>query len=309
MNSSLSRSLVLLCGSLTLAMTACVGAPDEEGAEEDEVSTVESPVTATALIDTDALRGSLTAMWKKQLNTTRDPANGQWLTKGADGDSPAGLYGAMSLTPDQSIAIDQSKRTYSKSSFMAHYVNADNRNGLNPKTVCALKSTVTSSSSTTHSVENAINTGFSATVKGNATLFGTGVEASATASIGYTHSWGKSTTNTSGVSAEFSATITATVPKGKIYRCELTGVIRNFTVPYTVVARVSGFTETWFSDRVNGHYNHALGGGSAFQLIRDWNLAGGESGSFSSAGLTQRGTLKASTVGNFTTKIVDITGK
>ncbi len=51
MNSSLSRSLVLLCGSLTLAMTACVGAPDEEGAAEDEASTVESPVTATDLID------------------------------------------------------------------------------------------------------------------------------------------------------------------------------------------------------------------------------------------------------------------
>ncbi len=313
MNSFFSRSLVLLCGSLALGLPACVGATDAEDAEEagaeDEVSTVDSEIKATQFLDTNLLKGYLTSTWKKKLATTRDPANGKWYETGADGDSPAGLYGAMSLQPDTNITIDHSKRKYAASSYIAQSVIANNLNGLNPKTKCALSATITSSSETTHTVEDSIGVGVGTTVTGSAKLFGTGASASDSFNIDYKHTWGTSNTKSSGVSSQYSTEITAVVPKGKKYKCILTGVIRSFSAPYTVVARVSGFTETWFSDRVQGHYNHALSGSDAFKLIRDWNLAGADSSHFSSAGLTQYGTLTASTVGSFTTKIIDVTGK
>ncbi|MEZ4297001.1 MAG: hypothetical protein R3B70_18695 [Polyangiaceae bacterium] len=318
MSSSKSLSFALVASAIAMTLTGCVASSDvadEEldslDGEEENLGSAQDALKATDLLNSTQLRDSLRAMWKKKLNTTQNADNnGKWLTSGADGDSPAGLYGALVLTQPNGITLDQANRTYNKKSVTVSNgldCITDNKNGLNPNLSCSITTSITKLVSTTHGVENAINLGASVAIKASATLFGTGAEATTTLSVNYNHTWSKSTTNSDSTTSSYTGNCNTTVPKGKVYQCIITGYVRDFKVPYKVVAAVSGFTETWFENKVSGHYNYALGGGSAFQLIRDWNLAGSSSSAFSSAGYTQKGTLTASTRGSFVTQVKDIT--
>lgn len=55
-------------------------------------------------------------------------------------------------------------------------------------------------------------------------------------------------------------------PKGKVYEAQLIATTQELTVPFQLDVEVVGHTETWFEDRINGHYNWTLSIGAAFAI-------------------------------------------
>jgi hypothetical protein len=61
-------------------------------------------------LDPTVVKPYIAAAWQKHLNTTEDPANGQWYTTGSSNDN-IGLYGGLSDTPPNELTFDQSSLT------------------------------------------------------------------------------------------------------------------------------------------------------------------------------------------------------
>jgi hypothetical protein len=183
----------------------------------------------------------------------------------------------------------------------------DNRNGLAPSTTVQLSYNYSKSSSTTHTTTDSIKVGVGVDIKASATIFGIGADVTTKFSFEYTHAWGTSTTETESQSYTFSQSVPITVPAGKVYQVVLTAMSQKLVVPYTATVHVSGMTETWFEDRINGHYNWMMDAGSAFANIGQWGLAGAQSPSYTSAGVTQTGTVTAQQTTQFVATVYDIT--
>lgn len=261
---------------------------------------------ALQFLDKSTIGSYLSAMWQKDLNTGEDPANGQWYENGANGDG-IGLYGGLTDNAATQLQFDESSKQYIPQAVVCDSATLDNTNGLAPNSTVQLSYQYSNSSSTTHSTTDSIKVGIGVDIKASATFFGVGVDVTTKFSFDYTHAWGTSTTETESNTYTFSQSVPITVPTGKVYQVVLTAMSQKLIIPYTATVAISGSTETWFEDRINGHYNWNMDGGSAFQLIGQWGLAGTNSPSYSSAGVTQNGTVTAQQTTQFVAKVYDIT--
>lgn len=261
---------------------------------------------ALQFLDKATIGSYLTAMWKKDLGTGEDAANGKWYENGANNDG-IGLYGGLTDNAATQLQFDDSSKQYTPSAIVCNTATLDNLNGLAPQTTVQLTYSYSNSSSTTHSTTDSIKVGVGVDIKASATIFGIGADVTTKFSFDYTHSWGTSTTETVSQTFNFSQSVPVTVPEGKVYQVVLTAMSQTLVVPYTATIKVSGTTETWFEDRINGHYNWMMDAGTAFANIGQWGLAGTQSPSYSSAGVSQKGTVTAQQTTQFVAKVYDIT--
>jgi hypothetical protein len=262
---------------------------------------------ALTYLDPKTIGDALSCAWKKQLGTSQDPANGKWYTKGANGDD-IGLYGGLTDAVPTSVVLDTAKATYDPQPFVADTANVNNLNGLNPSSSAALNYNYTTSQAITQSTTESVTLGTSFTMKVNEEV----AEESATFSISGTFSSTQAETDTESDTITFSITVPVEVPSGKVYQAQLTAEIQTVTIPFTAVIKVTGTTETWFENQVNGHYDYSTDAGTAFGWIKSDNCAGSDSSSYADAGnkvgtITITGTIRSSQTGSFQTQIVDIT--
>lgn len=258
------------------------------------------------ILDPNAMQALLTRMWQKQLGTDEDPANGRWYTNGANDDN-VGLYGGLTDTMDGNATLDEASKHYAPTQVVAAYSTVDNRNGLVGPTSVTLSYQYTNSVTTTHTVSNAVKVGFGYDFKAKAEIFGIGGESTTKFSIDYTYTSSDANSNTQTQTQTFSQTVAVNVPAGKVYKAVLVGSAQRLDIPYHLDVSVTGTTETWFEDRINGHYNWMMDIGSAFGLAGDpaYKNAGGGRGVV--VGVT--GMLTAQQTTDFTVQIWDVTNQ
>lgn len=257
-------------------------------------------------LDKATIGSYLQAMWKKDLNTGEDPANGRWFETGANNDD-IGLYGGLTDNAATTLQFNEAQKQYLPEAVVCDTATLDNINGLAPSSTVQLTYSYSKSASTSHSTTDSIKAGTGVDIKASAKIFGIGADVTTKFSFEYTHSWGTSTTETESNTYTFSQSVPVSVPKGKVYQVVLTAMSQKLVVPYTATVAISGTTETWFEDRINGHYNWMMDAATAFAHIGQWGLAGRDSTCYSSAGVTQSGTVTAQQTTNFVAKVYDIT--
>jgi len=258
-------------------------------------------------LDKTTMGSYLQAMWKKDLNTGEDPANGRWFDNGANNDG-IGLYGGLTDNAATSLQFNESQKQYLPEAVVCDTATLDNTNGLAPSSTVQLTYSYARSASTTHSTTDSIKAGMGVDIKASATIFGIGADVTTKFSFEYTHAWGTSTTETETNTYTFSQSVPISVPKGKVYQVVLTAMSQKLVIPYTATVAVTGTTETWFEDRINGHYNWMMDAGTALANVGQWGLAGRDSTCYSAAGVTQTGTVTAQQTTNFVAKVYDVTG-
>lgn len=252
----------------------------------------------------------LAGAWKRQLNTGEDPANGRWYTNGANNDG-IGLYGGLTDTLPTGLVFDQSKLVYLPKQIVASSSIVDNRNGLTPQSTITLSYSYTDTNSTSHTITNSIAVAAGVDITGGVDFL---VEGKVTAkfSLTYTFSYSSTTSETTSSTQTFSQSVPMNVPTGKIYKGVLTAAVESIQVPYTANMIVRGTTETWFEDRVNGHYNWSTDAGTMFGWINSYGTAGADSALYRDLGGGQgavvvSGVLNAQQTANFQAQVYDIT--
>jgi hypothetical protein len=261
---------------------------------------------ALQFLDKTLIGSYLSAMWKKDLNTGEDPPNGKWYENGANGDG-IGLYGGLTDSAATQLQLNESSKQYLPEAVVCDTATLDNLNGLAPSSTVQLSYQYSKGSSTTHSTTDSIKVGVGVDIKASATIFGIGADVTTKFSFDYTHSWSTTTAETESQTYTFSQSVPVNVPEGKVYQVVLTAMSQKLIIPYTATIGITGTTETWFEDRINGHYNWSMDAGSAFANIGAWGLAGSQSPSYSAAGVSQSGTITATQTTQFVAKIYDIT--
>ncbi len=265
---------------------------------------------AINLLSVPVLQKALQTVWQKNLGTSEDPANGRWFTDGANNDA-IGLYGGLTDTAPTQLTFNQAAQQYLPTQITCTSSIMDNRNGLNPKGSTTLTYAYANSSSysqtSTTSVSNTTKIAFEV----SASFEGVGAKASTDFSVTMAYSMAQTSGTSTSATNTFSQTVNVDVPKGKVYQAVLTATIQKLQVPYTCAIQVTGTTETWFEDRVNGHYNWSMGAAEAFDLINQYGAAGADSASYGSSGgagtVAVSGTLTAQQTANFVAQIYDIT--
>lgn len=260
-----------------------------------------------SVLKKENMKKILTAMWKKELGTSKDPANGKWYENGAGG-STSGLYGGLvdTTNPDITFGTIQTKPP---STHLATFQVFDNLNGNMSRGEASLVYKYRNETTTHHEQSDTIGVGASGTYKSNVKIPIGSVEKSVTVSVDYAHSWTKGETTTQSAEIEVSQKVPFDIPVGKVYRVELSALVYIFDVDYTATINISGKTETWFEDRVNGHYNYSMSASEAFKKIHQLNHAGEESKNFSSQGYALKGRLTGQLQTSFTARIIDITSE
>ncbi len=259
-------------------------------------------------LDPTTIGNALSCAWKKHLGTSQDPANGKWYTKGANGDD-IGLYGGLTDVAPTSITLDTDAATYSTSQIVCDKSDIVNLNGLNsgnnPVTLSYAYATATSS---THTLTDSVTLGekFSITVDEAV------AKESAEFSVAFTFTSSVAETSSTSETQTESQTVYVTVPSGKVYEAVLTGEVQQITIPYTCVVKVTGTTETWFENTVDGHYNYSTDAGTAFGWIKGTDCAGDDSSSYGDAGggtgtVTLTGSVTMNQTVNFSSTVNDIT--
>lgn len=260
-------------------------------------------------LDAKTIGDALSCAWKKQLDTSQDPANGKWYTKGANGDD-IGLYGGLTDSIPSSATLDNDAATVTDlgaTSVDSAIIN--NMNGLTPSASVTLSSSYSSSVSDSHTVTESITLGtsFSFQVEDEVTKEG------ATYSVNFNFTSTETTSSTTTTGDTFGLTVQVNnIATGTVKQVKLMAYSQQVTVPYTVKVSVSGTTETWFENTVNGHYNYSATAGEAFGWINSDDCAGSDSSSYADAGngigtVTITGTVVTSQVTTFTTETIDIT--
>jgi hypothetical protein len=141
-------------------------------------------------------------------------------------------------------------------------------------------------------------------------------------SVNYEHSWQDTTSTTMTYGAQWTDTVTVAVPAGKIYQVRIDATEYTLAVPYLAVIEVTGTSETWFPDRVNGHYNWSDDAGTVFGWIWTYTTPppagksqppGDPQGqNYTNEGngagaLAVPGTLTAAQTADFNSTVIDIT--
>jgi hypothetical protein len=252
------------------------------------------------------------AAWKKQLNTGEDPANGRWYVNGANGDA-IGLYGGLSDSVPTGLVFDEGAMTYIPGQIMAASAIVDNRNGLTPQSTVQLTYSYTNSSTTSSTIAHSVKIGVGLDIKAKADFIVAGAEATVKMSVDYTFSYSSTTSSTKSETVTVSQSVPVTVPTGKVYKALLAATSRSLRVPYTATIVVTGTSETWFEDRINGHYNWSSDAGTVWGWINQYRTAGDDSTLFQNlgggrGGLVVSGVLDASQVADFQVQVYDVTG-
>ncbi|HXW78207.1 MAG TPA: ETX/MTX2 family pore-forming toxin [Acidimicrobiales bacterium] len=248
--------------------------------------------------------------WKRWLNTGEDPANGKWYTNGANNDG-IGLYGGLNDALPTGLTFDESALTYLPKQIVASSAIVDNRNGLSPESTMNLSYTYSDTNSTSHTTTNSISVGAGVDVKGGVDFIVKG-EVTVKFSINYTFSYSSTTSESKSNTQTFSQSLPIKVPTGKIYKGVLTATLQSIQVPYTANVIVKGTTETWFEDRINGHYNWSTDAGTMCGWINSYGTAGPDSALYRDLGggqgaLVVSGVLNAQQTANFQAAVYDIT--
>src|SRR5262249_39770858 len=84
---------------------------------------------ALQFLDKATIGSYLSAMWKRDLNTGEDPANGKWYENGANNDH-IGLYGGLTDNAATQLQFDDSQKQYTPQSVVCNTATVDNLNGL-----------------------------------------------------------------------------------------------------------------------------------------------------------------------------------
>jgi Clostridium epsilon toxin ETX/Bacillus mosquitocidal toxin MTX2 len=265
---------------------------------------------ALQYLDVQTVGPYLANAWKHQLNTGEDPANGRWYTTGANNDG-IGLYGGLTDTLPTGLVFDQSHLTYLPTQIVAASSIVDNTKGLTPQSTLHLSYTYSDSNTTSHTITNSLHVGVGLDIKAGVDFVVEG-EATVKFSLDYTFSYSSTSSETKGVSQTFSQDLPITVPTGKIYKGVLTASVQAIQVPYTASVIVKGTTETWFEDRVQGHYNWSTDIGTMFGWINQWGIAGGDSALYRNLGggqgaLVISGVMSAQQTADFQAQVYDIT--
>jgi Clostridium epsilon toxin ETX/Bacillus mosquitocidal toxin MTX2 len=263
---------------------------------------------ALQYLDTVTLQQYLVSAWENQLNTGEDPANGQWYTNGANGDS-IGLYGGLTdVQEGLSFVFEDQSTTPTTTVFLS--ANVNNLNGLNPTAnTINMSYAVQATLTTTHTETNTVDAGVSA--EGGIDLV---AEGKVTISASYEHIWQQSTTTTTTDITTFNYVQPITVPDGKVYQGQIVGTLYTVNVPYLAVIQVTGTSETWFNDMIQGHYNYSASAGDVFgwiatQAEKSSDLTGQSyvNNGNGQGSVTIPGTLTAQQGANFTGQVVDVT--
>lgn len=261
-------------------------------------------------LDKNLLGQYLSAAWKKNLNTGKDPANGRWYEDGANHDK-VGLYGGLTDNLATQLIFDTNQQVYQPQQVVTATAVADNRNGLAPHQTVQLSHQYSNTTSVTHSETIGFKVGISESIKAKADFIVAGAEETTTLSVEFNFSWTESKTETQSVTDTFSQQVPIDVPSGKVYQAILYATNQVITVPYRALVYVNGRTETWFEDRVQGHFNWSVDAATMFTWINQYGAAGAQSHMYGSDGsqgiVTIHGTLTAQQLINFDGKIYDIT--
>jgi len=266
-------------------------------------------------LDPNMMKVTLVNMWQKDMNTNDDPADGKWYTTGPNNDG-VGLYGNLTDVVDSTVHYDDSKKSFVITNFVADSATVDNTNGLNPTNTVTLSYQHKSTTSQSHTVSKSFNQQFNISYKASFTVFGISNDLSTSYSFDYSYSASETSSSSSSDSVTTSQTVPVTVPKGKIYKVLLTARGQQLILPTTCVVHVTGKTETWFKERVQGHYDWYMPVGSAFALINKYGSASaGDSNAYTADptsadnGIyTTYGTITGANVADFAASVVDVTG-
>lgn len=261
-------------------------------------------------LDISTVSPYLAKAWEKYLNTDKDPANGRWYTNGPDNDN-MGLYGGLSDAYPQ-LSFDAAKGNVQHTRIVAASGEVDNRKGLTPEASLTLSYSYSDAATTSHTITNSVSAGAEVDLEGSAELLGVGGKATAKFTVNYTFSYASTSSTTDTEEQVFSETLPITVPAGKNYKGVLLAKVQQIQVPFTANIVVSGNTETWFEDRVQGHYNWVQDIGTVFGWINQYGIAGGESSYYTNLGdgrgsLSVPGTLTAQNTADFHAEIYDVT--
>ena len=205
---------------------------------------------ALTILDPDVFgKQYLSEAWQDFLNTDEDPANGEWYTNSPTNDN-MGLYGGLT---DQNLgySFDTTNETYVPTQTVGQSATTDNTNGLNPHATVKLGFSYQQGSTTQHTVSDAISASVSEAVNVNFEV----ASSTTTFKLQDTLTLTDSTTHSTVTTVDSSVSVPVDVPTGKIYKTILYYTQEQLTVPFTMQVGVSGETETWFDDRVQGHYN------------------------------------------------------
>ena len=205
-------------------------------------------------LNTGALQSYLVSAWRNQLNTSEDPANGQWSAlTGANNDN-IGLYGGLTrprhtVKEGLSFVLEEPRQTPRRPPrcFLSARERVSNLNGLDPAATINMSYAVQAALTTTHTATNTVGAGVS--VKGGINLI---AEGEVTISADYEHTWEDTSTTTTTYITTFNYVQPITVPAGKVYQGQIVGTQYTVNVPYLAVIQVTGTSETWFGGTVQG---------------------------------------------------------
>jgi len=258
-------------------------------------------------LDKKKIRTYLTEAWKKHLDTSQDPAHGEWWENDPNGHHK-GLYGDLTDELSTELVFDVNQRTYSTDDVVGCTATVDNRNGLTPDgSIATLTYAYQDSTQSTHSETNTIEIGVEYDFGVSFEI----VEESTKFSFKYTYSWTNSTSETKGTELTYADQVTVKPPAGKIYMAVLVCTVKTMVVPTRALIRVKGTTETWFGKKVEGHYNWSTDAGSAFLWINQFGAAGTASSTFGRSGttgiITQAGSAMMQKTADFRVQTYDVT--
>jgi chitinase len=259
------------------------------------------------VLDPQVLEALLAAAWQQMLNTDDDPTNNnKWLTNGPNNDK-IGLYGGLSDS-EPALTFDETAMTYQPKSIIAATGTVDNGNGLTPTATLSLAYEHSDETTTSNTVSHSIKVGGTVSGMTNFLVAGGGFQLS----LEYTLNLGSGTSTTTGIKQTHMESVPINVPTGKIYKGVLTATVRTVTVPFTATILVSGKSETWFANPVNGHYNWRVSAGGIFGWISQYGLASGDSATYGDHGdgqgmVTICGMLTNQTTTDFQVHTNDIT--
>jgi hypothetical protein len=250
----------------------------------------------------------LVQAWQEYLNTSKDPANGEWWTNSPTNDN-MGLYGGLD-DEQQPTNFDTDNQTYIPIQGTSQSVRTDNTNGLNPEVTAKLGYSYSQGNTTQHTVSDAISASVSEAVNVNFEVAGSTTTFKLTDTLTLTDSSTHSTVTT----VDSEVDVPVQVPTGKIYETYLTYLQEELDVPFTMQVTITGNSETWFDDRVNGHYNWVQDIGD-LTIVMGQNSIGESDGVSWSWGFSpvSEGVLNLSGIakmyagGAYTVKTIDVT--
>jgi len=268
-----------------------------------------------SFLDQNMMKATLTAMWKKEMNTNLDPADGKYYSNGPNNDG-VGLYGNLTDWIDTTVHYNSSGISYTRTQFVADSATVDNTNGLNPSNTVTLSYSHSAKTSQTHTVSTSYKSSFNISFKATFLLYGILGDLSTAYNFNYEYDYSESSSSTSSDTITTSQSVPVTVPKGKIYKVLLSANAQQMIVPTTTYTYVVGKSETWFNKQVNGHYDWYMDAGSTFAAIKQFgSSAAGDSWAYGVSPISADtgmivtpGYITGANIANFMASVVDVTG-